>query len=186
VKRAVVGRTKRVLRPWSRLLVLGSSRAFFSSPGALYGGGVRYGSDRSRYVSWSADSLYERGVIRRERQPIELDTFTLGGNVSFARRWGFSTWRIGTALRLGRAHSATGPRGASSSTDAIVPWGWPSAQVSASFRSGPWVIDASGDLGYTVVPLAAGASGTRDTAIRGTWFGAQLGIGHAFLANPAL
>jgi hypothetical protein len=135
-----------------RIVALASTRSFFGHPGTLWGGGVRVGEERFRFLSWSADLLLERGTIGSSQGLFDVSTTTLGGV------------------------AATTPRDAQSSTGpSLAPWGWPLGTASVSLRlAAAWVIDVSCEAGYVVLPI----QGPSDKTISGGWYSAQFGIGY--------
>ena len=46
-------------------------------------------------------------------------------------------------------------------------------------RTSGLVIEAAGELGHVVIPVATTARGSSDATIQGAWFGVELGIGVA-------
>ena len=159
-----------------RIVALASTRSFFSHPGTLWGGGVRVGEERFRFLSWSADLLLERGTIGSSEGQFEVSTTTLGGALFLSGRTGPLTGRLGAGLRVGFA--ATAPHDQQSSGGpALAPWGWPLGTASLSMRLAPeLVIDVSCEAGYVVLPIQGPSD--NDKSISGGWYSAQFGIGY--------
>jgi hypothetical protein len=146
-----------------------SARKFFDQPGLLWGGGLRFGEERFRFVSWSADVLIESGTIGTDASHYRLLTSTLGGSLLLWGRIGPVTGRIGAGLRAGFAE-------VDGSASSVAPWGWPLGTSSISiYVGGGVVLDLVGEAGYVVLPAAH--SGQPD--LRGGWFSGQFGLGYA-------
>ncbi len=150
-----------------RVLAVGSVRKLFAHPGALWGGGVRVGEERFRFVGWSADVLRETGPIRTSGGSREISATTIGGALFVCARLGPVTGRVGAGVRAGITDSTPG-------TSSLAPWGWPLGAESLSVRVGFFVIEVSGEAGYTVMPVSTNG-GERD--IRSGWFSGQIGLG---------
>jgi len=159
-----------------RVLGVVSTRTFFASDGMLWGGGLRIGEEPLSSIGWTLDALYEAGEVGALQSRYDLQTATLGGAIYFYRRWSAGTARLGAGLRTGVTRSeTTGSDGTGTATAA--PWGWPLAALSLSVRPTPSVVfEVGAEGGYVAMPVSAGG-GDRDAAIRGAWFGGQLGIG---------
>jgi hypothetical protein len=157
-----------------RVLGLVTTRTFFASDGMLWGGGVRIGEEPLVSVGWTLDALYEAGEVGALENRYDLQTATLGGALFLYKRWSAGTARVGAGLRTGVTRSeTTGTDGSGTSTAA--PWGWPLAALSLSVRPVPSVVfEVGAEGGYVAMPVSAGGG---DAAIRGAWFGGQLGIG---------
>jgi hypothetical protein len=153
-----------------RVVALASMRAFFAHPGALWGGGVRIGEERFRFLGWSLDMLFERGAIGEPGSRFDAFTTTVGGALFAAARSGPVTGRIGAGLRAGIAGASPGPQTTGTST--LAPWGWPLGTAAVTFRLGSSIVlDLSGEAGYVVL------AGPNDLRLRGGWFSGQLGLG---------
>ena len=162
----------------SRLLALGSVRGFWDYPGALYGGGVRFGREHFGVVSWAVDGLVEQGRVRRPEGSYHISTTTLGGTVAFYSRWRALTARAGAGLRVGTSTCESRVAGATGSASTVAPWGWPLGFVSTSLGLGAGLLlelDVEG--GYVVLPISSGTTQMTDGAFRGAWLSAQLGLG---------
>jgi hypothetical protein len=159
-----------------RALAVLSTRTFFASDGMLWGGGLRIGEEPLSSIGWTLDALYEAGEVGALQSQYDIQTATLGGTLFFYQRWSAGTARVGAGLRTGVTRSrTTGSAGAGTSTAA--PWGWPLAALSLSVRPSTHVVfEVGAEGGYVAMPVSAGG-GDRDAAIRGAWFGGQLGIG---------
>ena len=153
-----------------RVVGLASMRAFFGSPGALWGGGLRVGEERFRFFSWSADFLVERGTVGSPGSAFDAFTTTLGGSLFIYGRSGPLTGRLGAGLRAGLA--GISPQGQAASGSTLAPWGWPLGTASVSVRISPsLVFDISGEAGYVTL------ADTGQRGLRGGWFSGQLGFG---------
>jgi hypothetical protein len=146
-----------------------TGRKFFELPGVLWGGGLRVGEERFRFVSWSADVLVESGTIGKGVNSYRLLTSTIGGSLLLWGRVGPLTGRIGAGLRAGFAEL-------DGSASSVAPWGWPlgTSSISILFKGG-FVLDLVGEAGY--VALLAAHAGQAD--LRGGWFSGQVGLGYA-------
>jgi hypothetical protein len=159
-----------------RALAMVSTRTFFASDGILWGGGVRIGEEPLTSIGWSLDALYETGEVGALQSRYDLQTATLGGMLFLYKRWSAGTARAGAGLRAGVTRSAT-TDGSGSGTSTASPWGWPLAAISLSvLPASGVVVEVGAEGGYVAMPVSAGG-GDRDAAIRGAWFGGQLGIG---------
>jgi hypothetical protein len=159
-----------------RILAVVSTRTFFASDGMLWGGGVRVGEEPLTSVGWTLDALYEAGDVGALQSRYHLQTATLGGALYLYRRWSAGTARVGAGLRTGVTRSETTGSGGSGTATA-APWGWPMVALSLSVRPTRSVVfEVGAEGGYVAMPVSAGG-GDRDAAIRGAWFGGQLGIG---------
>lgn len=148
-----------------RIVALASRRSFFNYQGAMWGGGVRIGEDRFRFVSWSLDVLVEDGPLMSAVSTSRVTTGTLGGALLLYGTAGPLVGRVGVGLRAGVTAI---PNNSAS----IVPWGWPLAASSVSVRLGRrFVLELSGEGGYTVLPVQRGET------LNGAWFSAQAGLG---------
>ncbi len=155
-----------------RIVGLVSTRSFFGHGGALWGGGVRVGEERFRFVGWSADLLVERGTLSGPDGPYDVFTTTLGGGLFAALQTRFVTARLGAGLRLGTASATL--RGDPSAGSALVPWGWPLGGAQLSFRlASSLVLDLAGEGGYAVLPLGDNA----EHSLSGGWYSLQAGLG---------
>jgi hypothetical protein len=146
-----------------------SARKFFELPGLLWGGGLRFGEERFRFVSWAADVMIESGTVGKEDNTYRILTSTIGGSLLLWGRLGPVTGRIGAGLRAGFAEVG-------GSASSVAPWGWPlgTSSISILSKSG-FVLDLVGEAGYVVLP--AGRAGQAD--LRGGWFSGQVGLGYA-------
>lgn len=165
----------------TRLRVLGvlSHRAFFSHSGALWGGGVRLGSEPLPMTSWAADMLFETGEVRVRTGRFSVDTWTLGGQLFVAARLRPLTFRFGGGLRAGvtGASLVSDENTLGPGTSAVAPWGWPLLATNVGLRlSKHLTVELSAEASYVVLPVSTGPSGE---TIRGTWFSAQLGLGYS-------
>jgi hypothetical protein len=146
-----------------------SARKFFDQPGLLWGGGLRLGEERFRFISWAADILIESGTVGTGERTYQILTSTLGGSLLLWGRVGPITGRIGAGLRAGFAEVG-------GSASSVAPWGWPLGTSSLSFRTNQGIVlDLVGEGGYVVLP--AGSAG--QPGLRGGWFSGQIGIGYA-------
>lgn len=146
-----------------------SARKFFDQPGLLWGGGLRLGEERFRFISWAADVLIESGTVGTGDTKYSLLTSTIGGSLLLWGRIGPVTGRLGAGLRAGFAEVG-------GSASSVAPWGWPLGTSSISFRmDNGLVFDLTGEAGYVVLPAAN--PGQPD--LRGGWFSGQIGIGYA-------
>jgi hypothetical protein len=158
-----------------RVVALASRRAFFTNPGALWGGGARVGSEPLANTSWALDALFESGTVNARRGAFRIDTFTLGGQLFLAGRLSIATFRVGGGLRAGFSSASGNSAGGGASTGAVAPWGWPLAATNVGFQLGPkLVLELSAEASYVALPISTGATGE---TLRGTWFSAQLGLG---------
>jgi hypothetical protein len=154
-----------------RVVALGSARRFFGYPGTLFGGGLRVGEERFRFMSWSADALFESGTLDTRESRYDVFTTTLGGWILLYGRAGPVTGRVGAGLRAGVAGASVG---GASGTSSIAPWGWPLGASSVSFRlTSGLVLDLSGEAGYVLLPVP----GAGQKSIEGGWFSGQIGLG---------
>jgi len=164
--------------PETRILALGSARAFWDYPGALYGGGARLGQDHFGVVSWALDGLVEQGLVRRTEGSYHIATTTLGGTVAFYQKWRRLTARAGAGLRVGTATCETRIPGVTGSASTVAPWGWPLGFTSASLGLGAGLlVELNVEGGYVVLPISSGTTQLTDGAFRGAWLSAQLGLG---------
>lgn len=158
-----------------RIAAVGSRRAFFSYDGALWGGGVRVGQDVFKHIGWSADALFETGKVTAPFGELDMKTGTVGGALFLYQGWGPLVVRAGAGVRVGVISATSVAQGASTATPA--PWGWPTGNVGLTLQPvGPVVLEVAGEIGYVVIPVAAAES---DSALKGTWFGLQVGLGLA-------
>jgi hypothetical protein len=139
-----------------------SFRSFLTGAGTLWGGGVRFGRERSGVVSWAADALLETGVLHEYKNATNA---TLGGWLCFYANLSVFTFRGGGGLRAGVLTADTGPRPAI--------WGWPMLVASQTLRIDSLVLDLSAESGYVNL-LVTGKSD-----LRGLWVSGQLGVGIA-------
>lgn len=139
-----------------------SFRSFLTGAGTLWGGGVRFGRERSGVVSWAADALIESGVLHEYKSTTST---TVGGWLCFYANLSVFTFRGGGGLRAGVLTADTGPRPAI--------WGWPMLVASQSLRIESLIIDLGAEAGYVNL-LVTGKS-----ELRGIWASGQLGIGIA-------
>lgn len=139
-----------------------SFRSFLTGAGTLWGGGVRFGRERTGVVSWAADALLESGVLQEYKSATNA---TLGGYLCFYARLSVFTFRAGGGLRAGVLTADTGPRPAI--------WGWPMVVASQTLRIESLVIDLGVESGYVNLLV----SGKSD--LRGIWASGQLGVGIA-------
>jgi hypothetical protein len=157
-----------------RIVALGSGRKFFTHPGTLAGGGLRFGEEPFKYFSWAADVLLESGELHSTESNYRVTTSTIGGMILAYVRTGAFTARAGAGLRVGLAAST--PTAQFPGTSSLAPWGWPLGALCFSLRGGHAVFDLSGEAGYVVLPVRSG------TSMSGGWFSAQFGIG--FIIEP--
>lgn len=139
-----------------------SFRSFLTGAGTLWGGGVRFGRERSGVVSWAADALLESGVLHEYKSATNA---TLGGWLCFYANLSVFTFRGGGGLRAGVLTTDEGPKPAI--------WGWPMLVASQTLRIESLVIDVGAEAGYVNL-LVTGKSD-----LRGIWASGQLGIGIA-------
>jgi len=139
-----------------------SVRSFFRGYGTLWGGGARFGRERSGVVSWALDALVEDGFI----QHVSVTSLSVGGWLGLYAQVAPATFRLGAGLRAGMLGVVHGPTGAI--------WGWPMLVASQSLRFNFLVIDLSGEGGFGNVLIEPGKP-----ALKGGWASGQLGIGIA-------
>lgn len=139
-----------------------SFRSFLTGAGTLWGGGVRFGRERSGVVSWAADALIESGVLHEYKSATNT---TVGGWLCFYSNLSVFTFRAGGGLRAGVLTADTGTRPAI--------WGWPMLVASQTLRIESLIIDLGAEAGYVNL-LVTGKSD-----LRGIWASGQLGIGIA-------
>ncbi|HEX7672258.1 MAG TPA: hypothetical protein VF395_21830 [Polyangiaceae bacterium] len=154
-----------------RFVPLVSTRKFFTHPGTLIGGGLRMGEERFRFLSWSADALFESGTVSQLGNYYDISTGTLGGMVLAYVGSRTVTARLGAGLRVGFANiaAAVGP----SSGGALVPWGWPLAATSVTLRFTRYFgVDLGGEGGYVSLPGSSGGQ----PLFSGFWFSGQAGL----------
>jgi len=164
----------------TRMVVVVSRRAFFSESTAQWGGGMRLGRDQFTHVGWTADVLAEHGETEVSLGKVALDTLTLGGSLYLFRRWSRVTFQLGAGLGLGAARLSGTPYASqyARAGSGVAPWGWPTAIAAIRLRPiGPLVVEASGELGYVVLPMNGNVAGRAEVTISGPWVGAQLGLG---------
>jgi hypothetical protein len=153
-----------------RVVGVASARGFFKSDGILWGGGLRFGEERFRFVSWSADVLVETGSLATSGNQYGVTTTTAGGALMLYYKNRHFTARLGAGLRAGFAGATHGGSAAAS----LAPWGWPLGTTSVTLRiSRSVVIDLAAEAGYMVLPVP----GTGEKSIEGAWFSGQFGIG---------
>ncbi len=167
-----------------RVVALGSGRGFTNHAGMLYGGGIRFGGEAAEYSGWALDALVETGSLATSGSGrFRVDTWTVGGMLYLCGGLGrHLTVRGGAGLRAGLAVSSSqavsmselAPKAGTRNSPAI--WGWPMLAASSSLRVGRFVLDLSGEGGYSALPVS---SATRGPSIRGIWFGGQVGVGVA-------
>jgi hypothetical protein len=162
-----------------RLVPLFSARSFFDYKGTLWGGGVRIGEERFRFLSWAADVLLESGTIQGTDTDYQVTTGTLGATLFAYAHSGYLTGRIGAGLRTGFAGSTPLRGGGPGGTSSLVPWGWPlgAASVTLLLARG-FGLDLSGEGGYVVLPARGGGA-----TLSGFWVSGQIGI-TIVLAGP--
>jgi hypothetical protein len=153
-----------------RILVMGSTRAFFDKGGALWGGGLRVGEERFRIVSWALDSLVESGRLDQ----YAVDSASFGGTVAFFWRTRRVTARLGAGVRLGMIRS--NPAADSVHSD-VGFWGWPLLATSFTVFPPLLAIELNCEAGYAILPLSSGVTTVQNAGVRGSWFGAQVGFG---------
>lgn len=164
----------------TRLLAVASRRSFISETTALWGGGVRVGSDQFAMAGWTVDMLAEHGETDVSLGRVTMDTFTAGGSLYLYRRWGWSTFHLGLGIRVGMARLAgeTDETVAATAQSGIAPWGWPTATAGIRIEPyGPLVVEAAGETGYVVLPMTGTVEGRREFVVDGLWVGGQLGVG---------
>jgi len=158
-----------------RVTALGSVRGFFSTEGALLGGGLRIAEERLVLTSWALDALYETGKFWPSGREYDVDSWSLGGMLYLYARGPSITGRVGAGLRAGltsaSAHREMTP---SPSTRVLTPWGWPLLALGISLGPKPVTFELAGEAGYVAVPVGSTAQG--GASLRGIWFGAQLGL----------
>jgi hypothetical protein len=156
-----------------RIVPVVSARGFFTHPGTLWGGGLRMGEERFRFLSWSADVLLENGRISGTDTDYRITTGTLSGSVLAYAQSRYITGRLGAGLRVGFADiTATRPRLGVGGGAFLVPWGWPLAAASVTLRfTRNFGLDVSGEGGYVGLPVNGG-----QTSFGGFWFGGQAGF----------
>jgi hypothetical protein len=156
----------------ARAVALVSFRSFLNGDGDLWGGGLRVSHERFRFISWSADFLFEAGSVRASGTTFSIRSGTLGGWLAGYQRLGFLTARLGVGLRLGIVAAPDDAR-VKSSASGVAPWGWPMATSSLTFAGGPLVFEVGMEGGYVVLPVGS-ASGI---SVEGSWFSLQIGVG---------
>jgi hypothetical protein len=139
-----------------------SFRSFLTGAGTLWGGGVRFGRERSGVVSWAADALLESGVLHEYQSATNA---TLGGWLCFYANLRAFTFRGGGGLRAGVLTTDAGAKPAI--------WGWPMLVASQTIRIESLVIDLGVEAGYVNLFV------TGKSDLRGIWASGQLGIGIA-------
>jgi hypothetical protein len=165
-------------RMW-RLVPLVSARRFFAHPGTLLGGGFRIGEERFRFLSWSADVLFERGKLVAPDTDYDVATGTLGGAVLAYVSTSSVTARLGAGLRVGFANVAATSASLSAGTTA-VPWGWPLTAASATLRiTRHFGLDVWAEGGYVGLPVRGGES-----SFGGFWYSAQAGLTFILTSPP--
>lgn len=163
-----------------RTVVMGSARSFLEKEGFLYGGGVRISEERFRYMSWSADLLFEAGTVSSGSVNYDIRSGTLGAWLMLYGRAGpraLVTGRAGVGLRVGLIGSQADVGGRAS--NALAPWGWPMAALSTTVGRA-FVVELSVEAGYVVLPVGGAATGS---SVRGPWACVQLGFGAGFDAT---
>lgn len=152
-----------------RLAALASARQFFNYSGTLVGGGLRIGEERLRWLSWSADALFETGSLDGDNH-YDVYTATVGGHLFVSGRVGRLTARVGAGLRAGLASAATETGNGVAS---LAPWGWPLAATSLSFKvSEAFVLELAAEGGYVRLPV----QGRAERLIEGGWISGQAGV----------
>ncbi|MFZ5891551.1 MAG: hypothetical protein ACOY0T_10910 [Myxococcota bacterium] len=162
-----------------RITALGSMRNFFTTDGALLGGGLRLSEERLVLTCWSLDALYETGAFELGGRDYRVDSWSLGGMLYVYGRGRFVTGRIGAGLRAGLSAATTtqsSPEGLPPppSTRVLTPWGWPMLAASASLGRPPIAFELAIESGYVAVPIAPSSQG--GVSLRGVWFAAQVGL----------
>jgi hypothetical protein len=161
-----------------RVEALASARTIASTKGWLLGGGARLGGPFLEHWGYSTDLIVERGRLGASAGVFEVDVVTLGAAIMLEARSPGVSAGVGLGVRAGLTSSSriegAGPPGAST----LAPWGWP--MLAAALRvedSTNWLLELSGEGGYTLLPLTAGGSRVGDPALSGLWFGIELGLG---------
>jgi hypothetical protein len=179
--KAQVVKRQRELRLF-RTVMMGSVRSFFDDRGKLWGGGLRVSEERFSRMSWSADLLLESGMLANGSREYEIRSGTVGAWVMAYGRSesavGLLTGRIGAGIRMGVIASSSGSGGRAA--NAVAPWGWPLATVSATLGR-TFLAELSLEAGYVVLPVGGVESGSN---LRGGWVSAQFGIGLSNLREP--
>ncbi|MGC4092849.1 MAG: hypothetical protein QM756_34190 [Polyangiaceae bacterium] len=162
-------------RSATRVLALGSVRAFPAYSGVLVGGGARIGSDLLPLHAWAIDMMVESGTIGTSRGvPLNVDNWSLGATLSLVSelRRNFMA-RAGAGLRAGLTRGTD--VGSGSRVNFPVFWGWPMLALSVSGRFGDVAVELGAEGGYATLPEGPGSG----NSARGVWLNAQLGIGLA-------
>lgn len=140
--------------------------------GHLIGGGFRVGEEPLVNTSWALDTLFESGHVDNSLGRFDVQTWTLGALLYLYGRVGILTARLGAGLRAGV--SVTRGEQGSTTTNAILPWGWPMLALSTSLGGQGIQFELAGEAGYVSLPIAPNDSGL---SISGVWVAGQLGIG---------
>ena len=145
-----------------RLTAVVSFRSLLRGDGTFWGGGVRFGRERYRVVSYAVDALVENGTLKESNAM----SASAGAWLCFYKHLGPATFRLGGGLRLGVLGFAGG-------SSAAV-WGWPMLVGSQTLRFGGFVIELAGETGFVNATNRHG-----QPPIRGGWASGQVGIGMA-------
>jgi hypothetical protein len=145
-----------------RLTAVVSFRSLLRGDGTFWGGGVRFGRERYKVVSYAVDALVENGTLKQSNAM----SASAAAWLCFYQQLGPATFRLGGGLRLGVLSFAGG-------SSAAV-WGWPMLVGSQTLRFGGFVIELAGETGFVNATNRHG-----QPPIRGGWASGQVGIGMA-------
>ena len=161
---------------------IASAQVFWSSVGALWGGGLRMTGHIRRFVGWTVDALAHHGEVTTQPGKVAVDTVTGAGAVVGRRSWARATlgggigFRIGATILRGTANVSALVR-----SDSVV-WagGGPFGTLGVSVIAvRGLVLELNAEGGYWLFPTGGLINGRRDVAVEGPWLGMQLGVGLA-------
>ena len=159
-----------------RLEAVASTQVFFA--GALWGGGLRLGSDSWRVLGWSVDVLAHHRSTPTTLGDVAVDSVTAAAHVLAHKRWSRISLRGGCGLRVG-ATILSGRGNGGVHGDHVV---WAAGGPVLSFSLGLVVVrlltlELGAEGGYWLFPAGGLVNGRREVAVEGPFVGAQLGLG---------
>jgi len=170
--------------PRWRALVVGSVRGFGGLPRVLAGGGVAAQRDLGARFAVAVDGLVEEGTQPVSLGSVDSTLLSLGVQVLARVRTGPVTWEPGVGARVGWGRLAGVAGGGTSDVRAgtvSAAWVGPAATLRGLWAlPRGFVASLGGELGDTPGGLAGRVDGVTDVSIKGSWWSAMLGLGHAF------
>jgi hypothetical protein len=170
--------------PRWRALVVGSVRGFGGLPRVLAGGGLAAQRDVGARFAVAVDGLAEGGTQPASLGSIDSTLLSLGAQVLARVSTGPVTWEPGVGARVGWGRLAGvaggGTIGVRAGTVSAA-WAGPAATLRGLWAlPRGFVASLGGELGDTPGGLAGRVDGVTGVSIKGSWWSAMLGLGHAF------